>query len=82
MNNAESEFMKALGIDAKQLEELPDFMVKTERDRFRLLLRSKLEALKTLDDWVIITISPQDFLKIQKGLTATLEELKKRGSSS
>lgn len=58
MEDAEAQFLKAMGIAQRQLGRLPDFMVKTERDRVRLALRSKLEPIITFGEWTVATISP------------------------
>jgi len=80
MDEAELQFMQALGISQQQLGELPDFMVRTERGKVRLVLRSKLERIITLHDWAIITISPQDFVNMYQNIKGILDDLQKETS--
>lgn len=78
MDDAELQFIQALGISQQQLGELPDFMVRTERGKVRLALRSKLERIITFHDWAIITISPQDLVKMSKSFLDILDDLQKK----
>ena len=78
MDDAELQFIQALGISQQQLGELPDFIVRTEKGKVRLVLRSKLERIITFHDWAIITISTQDFVNLSKKLFDTLGSLQKR----
>jgi len=78
MDDAELQFIQALGISQQQLGELPDFMVRTERGKVRLALRSKLERVITFHDWAVITISPQDFVNMSKSFFDILDDLQKK----
>ena len=78
MDEAELQIIQALGISQQQLGELPDFMVRTERSKVRLLLRSKLERIITFHDWAIITISPQDFENMYKNIRGIFADLQKK----
>jgi len=78
MDDAELQFIQALGISQQQLGELPDFIVRTERGKVKLLLRSKLERIITFHDWAIITISTQDFVNMSKSISSILDGLQKK----
>ena len=78
MDDAELQFMQALGISQQQLGELPDFVVRTEGGKVRLALRSTLERIITFHDWAIITISPQDFVNMSKSFFDILDDLQKK----
>lgn len=60
----EEQFLYALGLSQKQFKTMPDFFVKTEKEKIRLTFRSKLEPVLRYGDWVSITITPQDFLNM------------------
>ena len=80
MDEAELQFIQALGISRQQLGELPDFMVRTEKGKVRLALRSKLERIITFHDWAIITISPRDFVNMSKSISGILDDLQKKAN--
>ena len=78
MKESEIEFFKALGLSKQQLSKSPDFMVKTSKDKIRLMLRSTLEPGMTLGEWVTITISPQEFLRMVQHFQAIVEDATKK----
>jgi len=79
MQEREEEFLAALGLSIKQLNEMPDFFVRTMRGgKVRLTFRSKLEPVLRYADWVSITISPQDFINMCHHFQAILDDLKRK----
>ena len=72
------EFFKALGLSKQQFDRTPDFMVKTEKDKIRLMLRSTIEPGITFGEWVTITISPREFLQMTQHFQSVVEDATKR----
>ena len=77
MSDPEMEFIKALGIGKEQLKQLPDFMVRTDRDKIRIAFRSKLEPPIHFGEWTIATISPQDFINMSNHFNAIITDATK-----
>ena len=77
MEEREEEFLAAVGLSMNQLKKMPDFFVRTGRDKVRLTLRSKLEPVMRYADWVSVTVSPKDFVYMCHHLPRILEDLQK-----
>jgi len=78
MQEREEEFLAALGLSMKQLNEMPNFFVRTMKDKVRLTLRSKLEPILKYADWVSITISPEDFINMSHHFQAIVDDQTKK----
>lgn len=78
MEDAEYQFLRAMGITQQQLGRVPDFMVRTEAGKVRIALRSKLEAVFTFGNWAVVTVSPQDFVAMTRNFQAVLSDLQKQ----
>ena len=65
MTDVEHPFLKALDISEEQYIELPDYLVKGDPpDKIRLSFRNKIEPPVSLGEFTVITVTPQDFVKI------------------
>ncbi len=79
MEDEELKFLKMIGMAKKDIGKVPDFMVKAEKGKVTVVMRSKLEELKTFGQWAVVTISPQDFVNMANNFQAMLLDLKRRG---
>ncbi len=74
MKDPELEFIEEMGISKDDLENIPDFMVRTFQgeDKVQMVFRSSVEPAKYYGDRTMITISRQDFKEMVYNLTHIL----------
>jgi len=73
IEDQELKFLRSLGVTQKTLNQLPNSLVNIEKGKVRLMIRSDLEQPITVNDRVMVTMSPREFEIMIRGCLAIIE---------
>jgi hypothetical protein len=72
MSNEEITFLMSLGAHQPERGAMPPFTLGMGTDKARLAINSKLVQVTRFRDWVIVTMSTQDFKEMVKTVVTSL----------
>ncbi len=72
MSNEEITFLMSLGANQQEKGAVPAFTLGKGKDKVRLAINTKLEQVTRFRDWVIVTMSTQDFKEMVKTVVTSL----------